>query len=572
MDGSHEQHILRDVILPEVVVADDLLVIDVSGEDGDDGGNGGSYTGSRAPRGRNGRDGEDATRARPGQDAGDIEIVLQPAGPDEQLVELVGRKSAPRDREVAVRETVSMGDMGALRLLARGGRGGNGGRGGDGEAGGKGHDGADATRYSSGDSGGPGGDGGNGGAGTSGADGGRGGRVAVQVDQRNTHLLMLVKHEVNGGEGGQPGANGRGGDGGPGGDGGSAHTWTTTSTEHDTDAQGQRQTRTVTHHHRNRGGFDGSSGRSGRDGQAVLRRGESGNHGDFRILVRRDHEIAEYLQRYEVELVGYEVELTDQFAEPTSEIRVVRLTVRNVGGMPTPDRYPVVIALAPGNWVQPRPHVLELPRALQPGETYTFQEGVLLADVGDIDAVPVGDPLREQGRISPLVRQSGVNRYFNNLHFRHEFTVAFPSELEAVQSLESQTPGRAARFVIGLVNRSQLALGQRSDAKRFLGIRVELINQEMAPHVMLLDLHGNQVSWESGYREEIVHLGSGETWTNELIFGILPGAPGYHQAELAVTLQLGQLDAPQNHETAIVCFIQSGLRRPTSTTQPPTCC
>ncbi len=62
---------------------------------------------------------------------------------------------------------------------------------------------------------------------------------------------------------------------------------------------------------------------------------------------------------------------------------------------------------------------------------------------------------------------------------------------------------------------------------------------------MLLDMQGHRIPWETGYQEEIGLLPAGETWSRQLILGILPGAPGYTQAELAVTLQLGQLAEPE---------------------------
>ncbi len=543
MDGAHDDMLSPDEIIPAVVVADELLVIDVNGADGEHGRDGQGHSGSRASRGQDGRDAEDALPPEPGQAAGDIELMLRGAS-GAQRVELSGRRFLPGGREQQIRESVNIGETGVVRLSARGGNGGDGGRGGDGEAGGKGHDGADATQWSAGGDGSPGGDGGNGGDGTSGAEGGHGGHIVVQVDEQDTHLLMLVKHEVNGGQGGQPGANGRGGEGGPGGDGGRSYAWTTTSTEYTTDAQGHRQPRVVTHHHRNQGGFDGSSGRPGRDGQSSLRGGAEGNPGDFRILVRHGQQTAEYRQRYEVEVVRYDVQLTDEFAEPSSEVRLANITVRNTGGMPTPQRYPPVLVLPASHWAEPRGDELPLPRSLEPGETYTFHQDALRATVPDIDAVPVGEPLRQRDRIAPLSRQSGANRWFDNLHPRQEFEIAFPAELAAVQSLESQTPGRAAIFTIGMTNRSQNDLGRDSASRRFLAVHVELTNRELAEHVMLLDMQAQPISWESGYQEEVARLGAGETWSRQLILGVLPGAPGYRQAELAVTLQLGQLAEP----------------------------
>ena len=495
-------------------------------------------------RAHDGRDGASAAEPEPGEDAGDIEILLSPSSRPPGRVEVEGQKVIPGRRLEAVREQVSYGDRGSIRLTACGGKGGDGGRGGGGEAGGKGHDGSDATQWSAGGDGGPGGDGGSGGDGTSGAGGGAGGRITVHVENRDTDLLMLVRRHVEGGAGGKPGANGAGGEGGPGGDGGRAYTWTTSSVEYHSDAQGRRQPRTVYHQHRSPGGSDGRRGRRGRDGTALLTPGSSGTDGQYRILVNDGGHVAQYVERYEVDITGYQLELEDHFAEPTSRVVVSRVRVKNSGGMPTPVAFPPVVQLAPGPWVTPDPEVLKLDRAVDPGREYAFDGKSLTAHVPELDTVPVGDPLRVIEQINPVAIQSRVNRPFANDHPRQEFTVAFAGELESVVSLESQTPGRAALLVVHVVNRSRRDLGRDSATRRFLGIRIELRNQEMAQHVMHLDMQGGQIPWTTGYREEIRQLAAGETATIRTILGVLPGAPGYTRAEIYVTLELGQLHAP----------------------------
>ncbi len=540
MTDSHDPQSGHSPQDSEVFVAEDLLVLDVSGAKGRDGRDGLSHAGRQAPQGRDGQAGSDATTPESGQHGGDIELVLSSRPEVAGAVELSGRIAFPDVGERAVRESLPIGEMGFLRLVARGGDGGRGGHGGDGEAGGRGHDGSDATRWSSGEDGGPGGDGGDGGGGSSGARGGNGGRIVARVDHRDTHLLMLLQHETAAGEGGPAGVNGRGGAGGPGGRGGSAHHWTTTSTEFHRDSQGRTQPRTVTHHHHNPGGSDGPRGRSGRDGRALLQPGPGGSPGNFRILVDLDRRSVQFLSRYEVEIVDYDLHIQDHFAEPTSEIVVARLRVKNSGGMPTPFNHPVLIHLGDTRWVDPRPHVLQIPRSLQPGEQYTFADETLVATVPDIDFVPVGDPLHEVERVNPLAKQSGVNRYFDNRHPRKDFVVAFPGEIEQLRSLESQVPGSAALFRMEVVNRSRLDLGRNSPSGRALRVHLDLQNLELSDHLMLLDLHGTKLVWGEGYSREIDLLPAGQSVTLETIIGVLPGAPAYTKGELATTLLLGQ--------------------------------
>ncbi len=434
--------------------------------------------------------------------------------------------------------------MGYIHLITRGGNGGNGGHGGDGEAGGMGFSGADATRWSSGQDGGPGGDGGNGGNGTSGADGGDGGRIVTRVDELDTHLLMLLRYETSEGKGGVTGTNGQGGAGGPGGQGGRAHHWTTTSTQYVRDEQGIARPRTVVHHHDNPGGSDGPRGRCGRDGSARLQPGHDGNSGQYRILVNVRGQTVQYLSRYEVEITSYNLHIEDNCAEPTSEVRVSHLAVKNCGGMPTPVNHAVVIHLGDSQWLHPRPLVLNIPHSLEPGEQYTFEHESLYATVPDIDFVPVGRPLNEVERVNPLAKQSGVNRYFGNHHPRKDFVVAFPVEIQQLRSLESQIPGSAALFHIEVVNRSQFDLGKNASSDRVLRVRLELQSAELSSHLMLLDLEGTEIPWSSGFEREIDLLPAGQSVIIQTILGVLPGAPGYTKAELAATLLLGQRHLP----------------------------
>jgi hypothetical protein len=156
----------------------------------------------------------------------------------------------------------------------------------------------------------------------------------------------------------------------------------------------------------------------------------------------------------------------------------------------------------------------------------------------------VGDPLRVTVHIDPLAVQSRVNRPYANQHPRQEFTVAFPAELAAVQSLESQTPGRAALLLVDVQNRSRHDLGAASAGQRSVGVRIQLANAELAPHLMLLDLQGQQVPWDTGYHTDIPLLAAQQTATVRTILGVLPGAPGYTRAEVFVTLELGQRHTP----------------------------
>jgi hypothetical protein len=489
--------------------------------------------------GTHGRDGEDAGPAGHGEPAGEIRLILRSA--DAGFVSLEGRATRSDGQTIPIQEKIAIGDRGYIQLLAEGGRGGDGGNGGDGQDGGRGYDGDDATRYSSGSNGGPGGDGGDGGRGTSGGDGGSGGRISVLVPSEDTHLLMLVRYSVQHGGGGTPGRNGRGGAGGAGGSGGDSYSWTTSRTETYTQF-GETKTRTVWDRHHNSGGFNGSSGRAGRSGRAHVRAGTDGAPGSYRILVEQDGQLVQYEHVYDLELLDYDLDLGDRSAEPSGQIAIRQLTVKNTGGMPTPGSQPAVIRLATTRWVEPAEPVLQLQQSLEPGETYTFDKETLTARISDVDRVPVGDPLRASAVVAPQAWQAGATRWYLQFSQPKRFPIAFPADIESVHSLRSLVPGQAALLQIAIANNSQHDLGGDSSGRRRLGVRINLLNQQRTEDLMLLDLQGRQLDWGSGWQEEIGLLRSDQPVTVQAIVGVLPGAPGYARADLAAVLSLGNSD------------------------------
>ncbi len=134
MDGSHDDFLFARGSRSGGSGAGRLACDRRQRGDGEQGRDGRGYTGSSAPRGQDGRHGDDAGPPERGQAAGDIELMLREAA-GEQRVELSGRKCLPAGHEQVIRETIDIGELGAIRLSSCGGGGGDGGRGGDGEAG-----------------------------------------------------------------------------------------------------------------------------------------------------------------------------------------------------------------------------------------------------------------------------------------------------------------------------------------------------------------------------------------------------------------------------------------------------
>lgn len=530
-----------------------LLRVDVSGRAGADGQHG-RRGASGVASGADGRRGEDAGPAQRGQSGGGIDVVLRDDRGGVATVE--GDARSPEGRSKRVSRSFEVGDAGFVDLVARGGRGGDGGRGGRGGNGARGSSGSDATRYSSGGDGGPGGDGGDGGRGGHGANGGGGGTVVVRVVEADTPLLMLVRSGVDGGEGGDPGRHGSGGSGGPGGSGGSSYHWTESETY--TDSQGNSQTRTTSHS--NPGG---SSGRAGRDGSAPrseLRSGGHGPGGSFAIVVMDGAQAGTYPSRFELRVAGlaHQSDNGDGVYEPGEKVHVRDVEVTNVGGMPTPARSEVRVALRSERWIAPHDAELLLPHPLQPGQTHRF-EGSLVFTIGDYEPTTAGDALAESERIRFRGYLPAVRREFPTFERQltdavRQFVVRFPVEVSPLETLPSLAPGEAARVSYRVTNVSGRAFGKSSELARRIVTRIST----EAPDVAYFDEADARVSLSPGFERELATLGPGESAEISGTLAVRVGAEAYSEIRLSAELLLGRIEAPE--ELRRVQFRETGVR------------
>jgi hypothetical protein len=523
-----------------------LATLDVSGRRGADGKHGApGMSGGRA--GAHGSPGGRAGPAEVGEDAGVIQLTLEATD-----IENVARIAATITRSEGSTEEIdtvrTISADGFVELLAIGGEGGEGGRGGAGGGGAPGSDGADATRWSSGQSGGAGGMGGPGGDGSSGAPGGSGGRIVVSTGAGSTHLLMLVRHAVDGGGGGAPGRNGAGGPGGPGGRGGSSHSWT--ETDYYTDSEGNTQSRTS--YHSNPGGADGPPGASGPPGNARLTPGADGADGQVVFEVRgAGGEVARYSTRYHLQLVSFAHASSnrDLVYEPLEEIEVTDLVIENAGGMPTPAAE-VRVALSQDGWVDTDESVsLAVPRALEPGQRVEL-DGALRFRVGDFRPHESADPLDEVDVIRPFCEVVPVRRRFDGFQRGDalgagEFVIRFPARISAITALPCLAPGEVSRMRWSVTNQSRLPLGAGSESERRLRVRLVALEGELGDReISLFDEGDSPLAPSAGYTREIERLDPGESAELEIGVGVRDGAPAYKAITLRLSLELGGLDEP----------------------------
>lgn len=522
-----------------------LATFDVSGQKGADGDDGRNGAGGSAS-GQSGQTGGDAGPAQPGDSAGRIAIELI-ADDTAGAVKLTGEIVMPRGEKREIRNLLVIDEAGYIQLSAVGGDGGRGGHGGRGGDGARGHDGSDATRWSSGSDGGNGGSGGNGGDATSGAYAGDGGNIVVTIADEDTPLLMLLRHDIRGGSGGPAGRNGLGGHGGSGGSGGSSYSWTTTSTHRNSDGS----TSTRTHYHSNPGGSDGSRGYDGMPGNANVKAGANGEAGTFAIRVKDGDTFTSYPSRYDLRLVSFAHDSLNEDAvyEPRELVRVFDLEVENVGGMPTPRKDELALALASGGWIRPEPGELRCTPGLAPGARYKVP-GELRFRIADHAPTGPSDPLEVEESILQRAMLPSVRRDFEryqegNAIEQGRFVIRYPLRLSSITSLKSLAAGEATRVRFSITNQSRFALGAASECKRVVRVRVTTApDSELGDEHVLLVADGNELAPGTGWSHELSKIGAGDTADLEISVRLRDGAPEYLRFAAHVTLEIGDLEAP----------------------------
>ncbi|MCC6527761.1 MAG: hypothetical protein IT373_34265 [Polyangiaceae bacterium] len=495
--------------------------------------------------GADGRRGGDAGPAEAGQHAGRIAVRL---GSEADGVLRLRAEGVRADGvAAALDELVDFGDAGYVDVVARGGRGGDGGVGGRGGDGARGYRGSDATRYSSGGNGGPGGDGGAGGDGTSGAPGGSGGEIRVRVADDDTHLLMLLRHDVGGGDGGQPGRNGGGGSGGSGGAGGSSHSWTTTSTY--TDSQGRQQSRT--HFHSNPGGSSGPRGSDGPAGRAALAHGAHGRDGAFVLEVEAGERVERYGSRYHLELASFrhDNENGDGIYEPEEKVRVFDIALANMGGMPTPRTRDVELTLERRGWVRPLAEKITLPKGIAAGASHLCAGEALSFQIGDFVPQGPGDALRAEEQIGLVATVPAARRRFEGFDAEAgpragRFVIQFPVQASTIESLCALAPGQAARVRFALCNVSGRAFGSASELGRAVRVRLVIERSELRPGEVILYDDRGRACGDEGFVHDLPRIEPGATVAFEVAVAVGASAEHYRAVTLWLVLELGTIAEP----------------------------
>jgi len=518
-----------------------LHLIDISGNPGHHGTPGKSYRAPPRIAGGHGRPGGNASPSLRGQNADKLDLKIGHLGDAaNRVLTLTGQIQTALERRDIPTESIEIKPDGYLFVLATGGRGGNGGRGGDGQPGAKGKRGRNATRYRRGGDGGDGGNGGRAGDAGDGADGGTGGMICIHLEQHELGLLMLVKGNHLGGAIGFAGNLGMPGAGGAGGAGGSSYRWT--ETESYRDSNGNHRTRT-----RSRstpGGHRGHQGRSGMPSSYRPKDGQQGSAGRLQIMVSdASGNQTQYPSPYDLELVTFDVAREYSILEPDSLISIDQLVVRNRGGMPLPENYPIRIFLETDRWLLCQGDALQLQQALPPGETHTFTDAGLAVRLADhVVDQPRNRPFRLEHLVSPQAwMEGGIGRPFRQFENGESLEIRFPVELTAVTALKSLAPGESTRLIWAVTNISEETFDQHH-LVRAVKSSVRWMDGDMnIEHVIFFDPEGQECNLQQSiFQHPIANLPPGGQCIIEVRVGIRSGADvtPYEDFTLAIDLHL----------------------------------
>ncbi|GAA5505329.1 hypothetical protein [Novipirellula caenicola] len=499
---------------------DALAEIDLGGSDGIDGRDGRTIFTPNRGYGADGQRGEDAGPATAGQRAAAATLKLTYPKHDIKwgTVEISGTAVTSDGSSHRIELQQTIGDHGYVFIRAVGGKGGNGGRAGDGQSGAPGSPGRDATRYSRGTNGGPGGDGGDAGNPGDGQRGGDGGDITLTLDHQHLGLLMLVTGDLSGGDIGFAGEPGRGGKGGPGGRGGRSYHWTTT---HRTGGK-NGHTRTV--HHSNPGGSPGPDGRDGAPSSYRTSDGIPGDDGRLRIVVHGPGDRqTQYSSPYDLELVSFDIASEYRIYEPNSLASLERITVRNRGGMPTPPNYQIRICLPSDTWIQSDETDLVLPKVLEPGETFTFDDACLSLRWSNVIVhAPRKQPFRLRHDVNPRAfMESGIHRPFRDFENEEQVDVQFPLQLSEITALNSLAPGESTRVRFAITNIGDETFDDRA-FHRSARAGIRLLDGDIDKSQLLFfdDSDNPHDLLAEEFRHAVRNLAAGETQWIETRIGI----------------------------------------------------
>ncbi len=519
------------------------------------------------PGGDGGRGGNASTPTE-GQAGGSCLLEIHSATSHSSIEQshllLRGHERPTHQKEQPFQHTIHESQLGNILIEAVGGRGGKGAYGGPGGDGARGSKGADATRYSSGGNGGRGGDGGDGGLGTSGARGGQGGQCTVALEESNMFALMAIERSerttslVHGGAGGHRGQHGPGGVGGPGGPGGSSYSWT--ETEYYTDNEGNQQSRTT--YHSNPGGSSGPRGSNGWTPTAPLHHGDAGNDGVFKFVVKKpDGTSLIYRDRYDLEVSSFSIqedprEDLDGIMEFGEIIHITNLTLKNIGGMPTPPHQRVRVIIKPSTWIRPLDMELFLDHSIQPDEEYTIP-GTLAFQIPLPTIQGPGEPFIARDTVEPIMIQLGpeppytlardapFQRIYQNSTFTLPLVAQFPIEnRQGIIGLRSLAPGETTSLFIDIANISNSDIGIHAPRERRVGIQIELAQSEgttlddfifQTPTGDTIDL-SSQTDEFNGYFGEIPIIKTHASAHAEFNFGFTKSAPPYSSVTLRASI------------------------------------
>lgn len=384
--------------------------------------------------------GTPGSRGTQGSKAGNLNVSLA----------VEGDRVVVRTAEGAAQNLRLGSPQASIILRAVGGAGGKGGAGGAGGEGYRGQSGSDALAagYRQAGDGSSGSDGGDGADGASGGAGGDGGMIYVAVQPDDADVLGMIESAFQGGPGGPAGEGGAGGPGGNGGEGGKGDSYT-----HYQAGSGYYTIK----YSQGFSGKDGATGRAGNSGSS----GANGKDGSLTLAVGPNV----YSSVYNLSLATAKVVAIDgaelPFLEPGSR-GTVQVSVKNSGGMPSPQRH-VAVGVIAGAWVDGAPPSVDLGRSLRPG---AVEAAPALVPFQVAEREPAeGEPLDVQHRFQVSLFLTRFAKGLSCIE-TEPVRIRHAASLQPVSAPASFSREGAVKVMMALRNSALSSIGKSGDLRR----------------------------------------------------------------------------------------------------------
>ena len=214
-------------------------------------------------------------------------------------------------------------------------------------------------------------------------------------------------------------------------------------------------------------GVDGLAGPNGPQSNTAVSAGNPGNSAKYRIMEVTPTGTIEYDQRYELQVVGYQMAPNangvDSQGKPIFEagdtVTVTGIQVKNIGGMPTPAMN-ALFNLTNSNFMIAKSQALNIQGGILPSQTVTLPANFTFK----INDPQLAGSSTSGATIVPTIMLAG--RYFENADLQTTMTFRYPIKITQISSINPMNPNTSTLMTYTITNLSGQDIGSQSTLGR----------------------------------------------------------------------------------------------------------